>query len=175
MKKKMLAISASIMCVLCVTAGSLAFSSKEGIAKNVIASSNLQAELVVMKQEHDGSLVPAADENEILPGANLSRIIQVENTGDEPAWIRIRLENDDKLILTGVNDKDWSFREGFWYYGKELKKGETTESLCTGVELDSSTGNDYALKSVNFKVYAQATQVKHNGSTALEAKGWPQD
>lgn len=175
MKKKMIAISASIICILCVVGGSLAFTSKTGTAKNVVASSDLEAELVVMKKEADGSLGVAADETSILPGEKISRIIRVKNSGSESAWIRIKIKGDDKLNLTGVDKDAWTFSDDYWYYNRELNKGEITEALCDGVELEGTVGNDYADKAVDFKVDAQATQKKHNGNTVFEAQGWPQD
>ena len=80
---------------------------------------------------------------------------------------------DLSLVSFDVNREYWTEQDGYYYYNAELKPGAVTEPLFASVSFDPGMGNLYQNSTATVSVIAQATQVVHNGGSALEAAGWP--
>lgn len=188
MKKKMLVGALVLICLSIVAFGTTAYFTYEDTATNVITFGNI----VIQLQEwtvspETGEKISAEDPTvDVLPGKEVSRIVQVANVGDEPAWIRIGVdksiilaegvtgEADLSLISYDLNTEYWTEQDGYFYYNTALAAGETTQPLFTKVIFASNMSNLYQSSKAVLKINAQATQVANNGETVFEAAGWPE-
>ena len=76
--------------------------------------------------------------------------------------------------MINFDTEKWTEGEdGYWYYNKALESGETTAPLFDTVEFALKMGNEYQESTCVIDVTAQAVQTANNGSSALEAAGWP--
>lgn len=125
----------------------------------------------------------------VLPGQAYAKRVSVTNrTGSQEAWVRVRVEkafqNADgsvfagdlsAIVLLGLNETDWAYDGGFYYYRQSLSPGETTPPLFIGVLLDGDKlDGSYANKRANVSVAAYAVQAKNNATSATAAVGWPE-
>ena len=203
MKKKLLALSVLMICLSLVSLGTLAYFNAEDTAHNVISSGSVNIELVEKTKGDDGKLAdfPEKGIEGVMPGTSVSKIVTVKNTGESAAYIRvwvdsaisepgdpitnpliknlpltITVDGEEVDVLTmDYNTEDWTKGEdGYWYYNKALKVGESTEALFENVAFHKLMGNVYQNSKALVNVSAQATQVANNGESAVEAKGWPE-
>lgn len=187
-KRKVLACAVLLACLSMGAYGSLAYFTADATATNVITSGNIKIDLKETAiSENDGQPILFENKTGVMPGNEISKIVQVVNTGDQPAYIRIRLEKvitladgvqgepDLSLVTCNLNIADWIEKDGYYYYKNQLHSGQTTEPLFTSVIFDKTMGNMYQESKAEIKVFAQATQVVHNGTSALDAQGWPKD
>ena len=200
MKKKLLALAAIMICVSIVSLGTVAYFNAEQQAHNIITTGSIDIDLVE-EMIVDGTKVPFEDQEGVMPGESVSKIVTVKNTGEAAAYIRvwvntaisepgdpitnpliknlpltIEVEGETvELIDIDYNTEDWTAGEdGYWYYGKALKAGETTEPLFENVTFHKLMGNTYQNSRTIVDVSAEATQVANNGESAMEAAGWPE-
>ena len=186
MKRKIFVIAFIAVCLSIVAYSTTAFFSVEDTATNVITMGNIKIELEELAIPDDGGdPVPFGDVIDVLPGTDVSKIVQVKNTGANSAWIRISIdkaielaegisgEADVTLVSLNVNTEKWTELEGYYYYNAALNAGETTEPLFTEVSFASNMGNIYQQSKAIIKVFAQATQTANNGETVFTAAGWP--
>lgn len=190
MKKwKALAAAMVIGCLACTSAGTLAYFTAEERAHNVITTGNIDIELVETRNETDenGNPLPFEDMKGVMPGTDASKIVQVKNTGNNDAFVRIRVDKairladdaegtaDPELVGLDFNTEKWTLQGDYFYYNGVLAPGKTTEPLFTTVSFAGEMDNLYQGSSVSVDVTAYAVQADNNGSNALEAKGWPTD
>lgn len=191
MKKKLLILAFLIICATTVATGTLAYFTAEDQAHNVITSGKVDIELVEKKINEDGTEEAFEDLIGIMPGTSVSKVVQVTNTGDAAAYIRIAVDkkiilasgNDDEVDMSlisinyniGSNEDQWTYKEGYYYYNSPLEAGNTTKPLFTEVKFDKTMGNMYQEATTEIDVKAYATQVANNGDSALEANGWPEE
>ena len=129
----------------------------------------------------DGEVYPE-ETLEIMPGDTLVNTVTVENTGNHPFWLRVKVTKrvkDSQLSAEGMvldlNTRDWSYRDGYYYYNAALQAGEVTEPLFTQVSFDGKTiGNEYLGKVFTLDVDAYGVQSENNADTVWEASGWPE-
>ena len=187
MRKRIAFAAVLALCLaLFVTSGTLAYFSDESKADNVITTGGIDIELKEMAiPEGGGDPVPFKDRENIMPGMEVSKIVSVENKGESPAYVRIKV--DKEIILAGgstqkpdlsllyydVNTKDWTEKDGYYYYNAVLEPKAETTPLFTAVTFDKKMDNLYQGCEAHIDVAADAVQVANNGSTALEAAGWP--
>lgn len=186
MKKKLILLGALALCIAMLAGGSLAYFTAEDTAENVITAGSIDIALLELSQR-DGVLVPFEDVIGVMPGTQVSKIVQVENLGSGAAWIRVRVdlalqaaaedasELDCSPILLDYNTEDWTLFEGYYYYNTPLMAGETTTALFTTVTFDPAMGNEYQNSTLQVDVLAQATQCANNGELPTEAAGWPSE
>lgn len=186
MKRKILIIAILIACLAGLTGGTVAYFTAEDTATNVITAGNLSIELVETAINDAGETVPFRDVVGVVPGAEVSKIARVENTGDAAAYVRIRLETtvtlaegkdgqvDLRLVTVDINTEDWTEKDGYYYCNTVVQPGELTPPLFTKVIFDAGMDNRYEESTVKLNVRAQATQWKNNGESPLEASGWPE-
>ena len=186
LKQKILILSAVAICAAMTAYGTVAYFTAEDTARNVITAGNVKIELQEQMRTDDGSIVPFTDQMDIMPGCEVSKIVQVKNTGDQPAWIRIAVQKDIQLaqgvegevdltlISFDLDQEHWSEKDGFYYYNTSLAPGQTTEPLFQTVSFAKSMSNMYQHSQAIIQVDAQATQTANNGETVFDAAGWPE-
>ena len=186
MKKKILAVALIAICIAIAAYGTVAYFTYEETVTNVIVAGNIKIALRQWQQNAAGEREAYDGPLQILPGASVSKIVEVENTGNNPAWIRISVNKaielaagvtgqvDTELICLTIDTQHWTERDGFYYYQQPLQAGEITEPLFTEVVFAGNMGNQYQDSIAILTVVAQATQVAHNGETVWEAAGWPE-
>ena len=185
MKKwKIIALSTVLACLAIVASGTLAYFTAQETAHNVITSGGIDIALIE-KADTGNGLADFENVDGVMPGAELSKIVTVQNTGASDAWVRVSVTKsitlasgvqgtpDLSLVVLDINNKDWTEQDGFYYYNSALKPGETTKPLFTTVTFAPQMGNEYQGSTANIDVQADAVQVANNGTSALTATGWP--
>lgn len=191
MKKKILLVTAMVICLAITATGTLAYFTSEDHAHNVITSGSVNIELVEKTESEDGTLVDFPDEGVkgIMPGSDVSKIVSVKNTGENEAWIRVRVEakltaTDGSALPLDIENvgpvmdftvgENWHMDfDGCIYYAKPVAPGESTEILFDTVHFAPEMGNEYQNCTANIIISAQAVQTANNGDTVMEAAGWP--
>lgn len=189
MKKwKIVALCTVLACLSIVASGTLAYFTASETAHNVITSGGVDIQLHEFSERGNEELVPWQDVDGVMPGAEISKIVTVENTGASDAWVRIKV---DKTIILADGDKGkpevmkldikdafWTEQDGYYYYNVPLAPGETTPPLFTTVTFDPKMGNEYQGSTAHIDVKADAVQVANNpveGNNVLDAQGWPKE
>ena len=183
-KRRIGLIALVVACAAVAAYGSAAYFTTESTARNVITAGGVKIELQE-SQKVDTGLIPFEGPIRVLPDSTVSKIVQVKNTGRQPAYIRVRAdkliqlsemvegEADPTLISMDLNTEQWTERDGFFYYEKALAPGEVTEPLFTEVHFDGDMGNLYQGSQADIVIYAYAVQTANNGNTVWDAAGWP--
>lgn len=187
MKKKIMLGAAFVFCLSIMAYGTNAFFTSEEQVHNVITTGDIDIDLIEMMEPEDGGdLVPFEDQTGVMPGTEVSKIVTVKNTGGQPAYIRVKVDKaiiladessdnvDLSLVTYNLNTEHWTEKDGFYYYNEVLAVDAETEPLFTAVTFASEMGNMYQGSNAEIDVQAQATQVANNGTSALEALGWPE-
>lgn len=184
MKKKLCVIALLVICLAIAAYGTSAYFTYEETATNVITSGSIKVELQEWSDTGNG-LVPFEDIDGVLPGMEISKIVQVKNNGGQSAWVRVSADKgiqlaegvtgdvDLSLISYDLNTEFWTEKDGFYYYNTILQPNEVTEPLFTKVIFSATMSNMYQNSKAVIDVTAQATQVANNGTCALDAAGWP--
>lgn len=191
MKKKILLISAVVICLALAVSGTLAYFTSEDTAHNVITSGGVNIELVEKMRGENGALVnfPKEGIKGVMPGTDVSKIVSVKNTGANEAWIRVRveiaikgssgadlpstIEGGGPVILYTAHESWILGEDGYYYYQSPVAAGESTEILFDTVTFASQMGNEYQNCVANIVISAQAVQTANNGETVSDAQGWP--
>ena len=63
--------------------------------------------------------------------------------------------------------------DGYYYYNNKVPAGESTSILFDTVKFDPEMGNEYQNCRANIVISAQAVQTANNGTTVMDAQGWP--
>lgn len=180
MKKKILVIALAVMVLSAVSYGTLAWFTSQSTANNKITTGDIKIE-VKETMLQDGAEVTYVDPSDTLvPGTTSSKIVRVQNTGSDAAYVRIKVDIafDNEALATDVvslnlNTTDWTYSDGYYYYNSALQAGQTTNDLFDSYTFSTSAGNEYATAELNIDINAQAVQSDNNGSSAQTATGWP--
>lgn len=186
MKRKLL-ITVLVMLILSMSVvGSLAYFTQEETSHNVITTGSIEIELIE-KAIVDGEEADFENVDSVVPGAEISKIVNVKNTGENAAYIRMSVKKsielakeitgtpDLSLIVLDFNTADWTDGgDDYWYYKTALEAGATTSPLFTTVTFSPEMDNMYQCSTANVDVSAQAVQSANNGDSALTAAGWPE-
>ncbi len=188
MKKKIAVSAVLVLCLSMLIYSTVAYFNTADTARNVITTGDIKIELQETAIK-DGQEIPFKESTEIydvVPGQAVSKIVRVENTGSNAAYIRIDVkkaialdadaqgEIDLDLISLDFDNENWTLgNDGYYYYNKPLAPGETTTALFNNVTFDPKMGNIYQGSTATITVKAQATQVKNNGTDVFSAAGWP--
>lgn len=192
MKKKIMILSAIAVCIAILASGTVAYFTAEARAHNVITTSGVDIALEEWR-EIDGEWVPyPAQPITVMPGITVSKIATVKNNEAE-AFIRAKFEvvitkadgmvmeqspeELNRIISVRTNGEDWLRKAGddeWWYYADAVATGDSTDAFFTEVAFDGSNmTNEYQNCTVEIIVKAQGVQTANNGSSVLEAAGWP--
>ena len=181
MKRKILILSVLVICLAMIAAGSLAYFTADTKAHNVITTGSVDIELNEWANEERTDKFE--DQTGVMPGKDVTKIVEVKNVGTGSAWVCVQMfvdvyaENGEGLppepVKLDINDTDWTYQDGYYYYNKPLAPGASTEPLFTTVSFDEQMGNEYQNAKAKIDITAIAVQSANNGETVLEATGWP--
>ena len=184
MKKKILILAAIAATGSFGAYGTLAYFTATGTEKNVITAGTVNIEL--HEETTDGQPFPEDGIQNVMPGQVVDKIVFVENTGENQAWVRVKVEKKlvrseppedehavKQCIKLDFNDAQWVAHDGWFYYKDKVDPGKNTEKLFTKVEFSGDVGNDRKNSTVFIDVAAQAVQCANNGESVMDADGWP--
>lgn len=190
MKKKILLIAVVALILSILTGGTLAYFTAEDTARNVITSGGVDIAIEEWQETPDGLVPYPGEPIAVMPATSVSKIVTVRNR-DARSFIRAKLELTvkdvegkvmeipaetlEKIIHLSMNTQDWTEKDGWWYCTGAVGTGEATKPLMTAVSFDGpNMTNEYQGCTVTVDVTAQAVQAANNGTSALEALGWPE-
>lgn len=190
MKKRIFAFAVVAICLSILASTTLAYFTDTDTARNVITSGGVDI-AVEEWQETAAGLIPYPSQPiAVMPATNVSKIVTVRNQ-DAQSFVRVKLvltladsegkemettsEELDQIIHLAMNDKDWTLKDGWWYYGSAVGTEEVTKPVMTGVSFDGpNMTNEYQNCTLEIHVIAQAVQAANNGTSAIDALGWPE-
>ncbi len=184
-KRKWIVLLLATSCLLVVVLGSLAYFTAETRTRNVITTGGVSVEVAEYADAEKTKPFPPEGVTGVMPGASVTKIAEVRNTGASPAWVRVKVEKkitlaegvtgtpDESLVTLDLDLSAWTEQDGWYYYGEPLRPGEATPPLFTTVGFAASMQNVYQNSTAEVTVTAQAVQTANNGSSALSAAGWP--
>ena len=161
---------------------SLAYYTTVGKATNVVTSGNIQ--MIIHEMTDQGTEFPQEGVY-IVPGDVVSKRVTIESDCDHPFYLRVKmLYGIDSAELTAedcfklnINEEDWQFHDGWYYYKEIVQPGKTTSQVFSHVEIvGAKVDKTYIGKTLTLTVRAQAVQSQNNpikdGNT-YTASGWP--
>lgn len=189
MKRKILCLSVISIMLAILAAGTIAYFTAEGRAHNVITTGSINITVVEQQKGENGTAVeyPTEPITNVVPGAEISKIVTIRNDGKSTAWIRVKVgteielagegEANTSLVALNFDDTNWTENDGYYYYNKPVDPTESTTALFDTVKFDPQMGNEYQNCTVNINIYAQAVQTANNNPDGgvTEVKGWPAD
>lgn len=178
-KPKLFSTAVLVIAISSLAGGTLAYFTADSTAHNVITSGNVKIEL--QEWANDEKTEPFKDITGVMPGMEVTKIAEVKNTGDNTAWIRVKIEKsfpdmdgaDPSLIGVSVDTEHWTEKDGWYYYTEKLAPEAVTEPIFKSVKFKEKMSNEYQNKQATVDVIAQAVQVANNGDSWDEAAGWP--
>lgn len=190
MKKKIFSL-ALVIGLLAIAVGSTAayFTTSE-TAHNVITTHKvdiaIQETTVVADENGKIEEVPfgSVSFEHVMPTATVSKIVKVQMPKDSAtAWVRVKIEKNVTLADNTAGNTDYMMidiedgwkqgEDGWFYYEKPLKAEDITEPIFEEVQFSHAMGNNHQNATANIVITAQAVQTANNGSTVMEAAGWP--
>ena len=167
-KKKILSVGlAASLAAVAVVGSSLAYFTDKDEKANEYTIGNVKIDLTEPAWDADDDGIVdegegAEEAGEMYPGERLNKDPQVENTGANPAFVRIKVSGDlENINLIGLNTADWELKDGYYYYNKVLEAGAKTAPLFKQIELDKhveNPGDVEAIKTIT--VEAEAIQAQ---------------
>lgn len=189
-KKRRLAILLLVIIAFFILViSTVAFRIYNKTINNVITFGNIKMQLLqTTLNESNEEIVINNDENfNITYNSTVSRILKVKNLGKQEFFLRISLEmigidgnnqefNANNLVAYDINEDDWIYKDGWYYYKDIIKENEITSNLITKIDFDiDNIMTNYLKGNFKFNAKAQAVQAKNNASNVLDASGWPED
>ena len=182
MKRKVLILSVLAILLAILAANTLAYFTADTAAHNVITTGNV--DIALNEWANEERTERFEKQIDVLPGTEVTKIVEVENIGAGTAWVRVQVVLDvyaeggkEQLppdpVTLDFNETDWKYFDGYYYYNYPLDPGETTEPLFTSVAFDDQMGNEYQNSTAHVDVNAYAVQSANNGEDVLSANGWP--
>ena len=185
-RRLVVAVTAVAACVALCAGGTLAYFSAEQHAHNVITTGGVGIKLVEWGDLERTQ--PFGDVEGVMPGESVVKVVEVANDGQAPVWVRVKADvaleladgtaaeasDVERVVAIDFDTAMWTLQDGWWHYSEILPAGETTTPLFQHVAFDGpGMGNAFQGCEVTVDVAAQAVQSDNNGSSALEAAGWP--
>ena len=185
-KKKLTTVIGVIIILLAlVAAGTYAATTREAKARNVITTGKIDIAI----EERGSASGSYADPIAVLPGVTVDKAAALCNVETvQPAYVRARVDVEIRdivnwpvsvtpeelaSILVLPRGSGWVEKDGWLYYEKALRPGQTTEDLFSSVTFAAEMPNKFQNCTAAITVTAQAVQVKNNGESVFEALGWP--
>lgn len=186
MKKKLIALALVAICLAILAGGTLAYYSRSVTAHNVITTGGVKVELI--ETTDGGQPFPEEGITGVMPSQSVGKEVTVKNLGPSEAWVRLSIQvkcldaegkeidisNNPAVLLENVDETNWTFKDGYFYYVDFLAEGETTTPVMESVKFAEEMGNDFQGATITIDVQAQAVQTANNGETVFEAQGWPE-
>lgn len=162
-KKKAVSIAlAACIAAVAVAGTTMAYLTDKADAKNVMTIGKVDITLT----EPNWTATGEKEAADLYPGEAVAKDPTVENVGQNPAFVRIKLEMPESVQFTFRTDyqdgisKDWEEYEGYYYYKAVLPAGETADALFDQVVLDPNTTNAVAGEKAQINVFAEAVQAQ---------------
>ena len=204
MKKKLLAIAVLVICLSIISAGTWAVFTAEGRATNVITTGSVEIVVHETTTDANGEPMdwPDGGISGVMPGSSVDKNVVINNTGTGDAWVRVwvnvgisepgdpisnptiknlplTITKDDGSVVDVVSydvESGWTQGEdGYWYYNSAVDAGGATTEFIKKVSFAKEMGNEYQSCVVRIDIFAEAVQVANNGTSAMTAKGWPEN
>ena len=190
-KSRIALIALAICCIALLSAGTMAYFTLQATAYNVITTGVLDITLHEKTEDPDDPDKPLdelpdwEDKFDVMPGAEVSKIAYVENTGNQDLYARVRVTQkivgkDGKELPTDIlhlimDTQGWLTKEAddWYYFETALLPGQTTPPLLKSVSFDAKMDNKYQSATATVVVEVQAVQAKNNSEDVLTAAGWP--
>lgn len=184
-KKTILLFILSIISLFFITI-SYAFITRTIKADNIFTFGNLKMQLLQTTIEN-GKEVEVVDKDsfDVTTESKISRKIKVKNLGKHPMYVRISLNfvatsskkedlNIQDSIIFDINNNDWIYKDGWYYYKEQLLPGKTTQTLIENITFDTEKLiNNYDVNKFDLEINSYAVQSENNKGNVLQAKGWP--
>lgn len=177
-------ILAALLCAGSLVGGTLAYFTDSEEVHNVITSGKIDIALHEWADEEHTKPFPTDGLTGVMPGDQVTKIVQVENICPYPAFIRVKVETRlhtsagealPEAMGLDINTEDWLMAaDGYYYYTEALPGGETTAPLFTRVMFNPAMDNRYQGCSAEIDVTAYAVQSRNNGESPQTAAGWPE-
>lgn len=181
-KRKLSVVAlAAIILTLC-TQETLAYYTVIGKATNVVTSGAIT--LAIHETTDQGTAFPE-EGVAVIPGDVVSKVVTIENVCEHPFYLRVKIVygiNNQELsyedcFKLNINQENWTYLDGWYYYTGIVEPGETTPCVFSHVEIvGSSVDTSYIGSTLQLTVVAQAVQSEHNPITdgdTTTASGWP--
>jgi len=190
MKKKIIAMCATVALATVAVTGTLAYFTADDSATNTFTVGNVAIDLIEPGWEASGS----EDAPEVYPGEALAKDPQVTNEGANPCFVRIKVTGLDSLknagageialrynYAPGYNTTNWTLHtDGYYYYNGVLAAEATTEALFTQIVMPTDLENGDGKTTYDVKVFAEAVQAQGakaswaavQGMTVEEIAAW---
>jgi predicted ribosomally synthesized peptide with SipW-like signal peptide len=182
MKQKLgLLVTAGALSALLLVGGTLAWFTDTEAATNTFEMGNVAIDLL-----ENGSAIQGESEefpngfaglqfNNLVPGDEVDKLVEVRNTGSVDAYVRIKLtsnfdqdiateEDLDLLTLLDLNTGTagmWEKVGDYFYYKGKLAPNALSDELLSEVSLPTSLGNEYANSSFSILIQVEAIQAEH--------------
>ena len=167
MKKKITAIFLCVALVaIAVVGASLAYFTDTESAENTFTVGNVKIELTEPKWDEVGS----KDAETVYAGEPLAKDPTVENIGNNPCFVRIKVENLNQFgtkgdityrtnYVTGALHNGWVLHtDGYFYWTAPLAADAKTEALFDQIVMPTGLVGDETTKPVT--VIAEAVQAQ---------------
>lgn len=181
-KAQLLLVALAAILLTVLTQPTLAYYTTIGKATNVVTSGNIS--LQIHEKTADGSDFPSEGVY-IIPGDIVSKQVSVENVCDHPFYLRVKLVSSstnaalsaEDCLKMDIDTKNWTYRDGYYYFNRILQPSETTPALFTQVEIVGSKVDQSHIGSMlSLTVNAYAVQSENNPADhPWDASGWPAD
>ncbi|MBR3180775.1 hypothetical protein IKF63_01715 [Candidatus Saccharibacteria bacterium] len=159
--------------------GSVAYYVTSETAHNIVSTGGVSIKLY--DQADPEGITPFNDLENISAGITYSKIPYVENISIEPVWVRAKLTlkkktGDTETIIDDISTlmelgeigSSWiKADDGFYYYNQSLALEQKTEPILRTVRLKEEASEENT--TYTFTVLTEATQVAHNGTSAITA------
>ncbi len=181
MKRTISIICAVVVFLSLLSYGTYALITSDGVARNIVTLGKINFEI---REITDGGKPFPVSGVSVIPGDNVKKVVTGKNTGLQSIYLRVKLtksvEDSDlpaeEQLKLDINDKDWTFKDGYYYYNKELGIAKETEPLFTTVSVDgASVDNAYIGKTFLLNIEGSYVQSKNNGKDVFSAVGWSAD
>lgn len=184
-QKKMWLFLFGIACLLMLTTVGIYAAVQAKISvKNVITVGNIEVELC--EQDKNGRDVSNKDVV-VSRGYTVDRIVFAENTGTQPAFVRISVNSiytdgetgdeveTDKIEILFNEDTRWIYEDGWYYYAEILEPGEKTVPLLTGIHFSATLDESNQDDILQLEILMHGLQAKNNQDDVRKAVGWPEE
>lgn len=181
-KLKIFVVALVAIMMAFISTSTLAYYSAVGKATNVVTSGKIQFKI----HEMTDAGTPFPQEGVyIVPGDIVSKKVTIESDCDHPFYLRVKIVygvNSQELTAEdcfklNINEEQWMFHDGWYYYKGIVAPGETTPQVFSHVEMvGAKIDNSYLGKTLTLTVDAQAVQSENNpveDGLTYTAFGWP--
>ena len=181
MKRKILALVLCVaMLAIAVVGGTLAYFTDTDAKTNTFTVGNVDITLTEPKWDESGE----AEAEDVYPGEPLAKDPTVTNDGNNPCFVRIKVEGLDQFAeafngamityrtdyVEGALGTNWVLHtDGYFYYTKVLAVGETTDALFDQVVIPFALTNNADAEPIDVSAYAVQAQGARPSFSAVEA------